>query len=145
MAVGEAVEDQEEEENDFSDSDHSQEEDERPRGGVRKKDCKQREDSKEKLTRDKEQTLADWFATKPEFWDNTIEDFKNKTAKDRLLTANATDMGRSRKQLNKWFKFQRKMYGRIQKSAKSRSGGTTMTGRRRWVLPTLSTWPATWW
>ena len=134
VVVGEAVEDHEEEENDFSDSDHSQEEDERPREGVCKKDRKQREDSEEKLTHDEEQTLADWFATKPEFWDNTIDNFKNKTAKDRLLTAKATEMGRSRKQLDKWFKSQRTMYGRIRKSGKSGSGAKTMTSRRRWVL-----------
>ena len=134
VVVGEAVEHQEEEDNDFSDSGHSLEEDVRPRGRVRKKDHKQREDSREKLTRNEEQTLADWFATKLEFWDNTIDDFKNKTAKDRLLTAKATEMGRSRKQLDKWFKSQRTMYGRIQKSAKSGSGANTMTGRRRWVL-----------
>jgi hypothetical protein len=114
------------------DSPHSDDDTERSRIMSRNS-----EKTEEKLSRDEEQTLADWFGTKPEFWDNSAEHYKNKTAKDRLLTSKAVEMGKTRAELDKWFRTQRTMYGRIKKTAKSGSEATSMTGRQKWVHSNL--------
>ena len=43
------------------------------------------------LSEETEQSLADWFAANPLFWDQSLRDFKRKDKKERLLVEKARE------------------------------------------------------
>ena len=86
--------------------------------------------------------LADWWRVHPGLYDKSNKAYRRKEKKDRLIADKAREMGVlgfDAKMLAGWMKSMRNMYGKEEKKAKGKSGGTSpnVTSSQRWIVETF--------
>ena len=92
----------------------------------------------EKLSQEVEQTLVDFFADRPIFYDQRLRDFKNRGKRDKLLGEIGAELGMSGNLCFTWFRNMRTMYGKLLKRSKSGQAAENFTQRQEWTLKSFS-------
>lgn len=90
------------------------------------------------ITPELEELLVEFYSERPIFFDQQLQDFKNRSKRDRLLNEIATQLGLSANVICAWFRNMRSMYGKLLKKTKSGQRTSKFTPRQQWTLRAFS-------
>ena len=86
------------------------------------------------LSSRKEDSVAEWIADNPMFYNKKLNEYRNKSVKDRRWIKKAKEVGLTYAELHIWFKSMRTRFGKLVKMNKSGDGAKEHTERDKWIL-----------
>ncbi|XP_066285784.1 uncharacterized protein [Branchiostoma lanceolatum] len=79
-----------------------------------------------------EESIVEFFAAHPEFYDKTRDDYRNSGKKNRLLQEKSKELGITAKDITSWYSTTRSTFCRMKKQ-KSGQAPVYKTARQRWI------------